>query len=80
MISLVHGARAIAIVMSDPLEGPEDSLVALRAQLDQMIAMSPELARVAKGAYDAYMGEGFTAGQALFLTAVQLKDQPFGGP
>lgn len=55
---------------------PNDPLVTLRAELDQMIAMAPELARAVRGAFEAYVSEGFTDKQALYLTAVQFKDHP----
>lgn len=42
----------------------EDQLAALRANIDQMVALAPEQARAAFGLYSAYMEAGFTADQA----------------
>lgn len=55
---------------------PEDPLPALRAGLDQVIAMAPELARTAHGLFKAFVEQGFSKGQALYLVAVQLTDDP----
>jgi hypothetical protein len=59
---------------------PIDPLAVLQAEIDQMIATTPELARAARGAFDAYQGQGFTANQALYLTAVQLQSNPGNAP
>jgi len=53
-----------------------DPLIAQRAELDQALAGLGEAARAAKSAFDAYLTEGFTEGQALYLTACLLN----GGP
>jgi len=55
---------------------PDDPLPAIRAELDQLIAMSPEIARVARGIFDSFSDEGFDGSQALYLTAVQLQGKP----
>jgi hypothetical protein len=68
-------------VSNDPRDdAPADPLIALQAEIDQMLALAPELARVARGAFDAYQGEGFTANQALYLTAAQLHSSPGDAP
>jgi hypothetical protein len=59
---------------------PEDHLVAMRAELDQLIAVAPELARVVRGVFDAFKAEGFTDIQALYLTAANVNDQPLSPP
>jgi hypothetical protein len=64
----------------DPREEPVDQLAAMRAELDQAIAMAPELARTARGYFDAFVGQGFTGNQALYLTAVQLQSSPGDAP
>lgn len=56
--------------MSD--DEPTDPLPALRAEIDQMVMLAPELARNVRGFYDAFKAEGFTDTQALYLAAVQL--------
>lgn len=61
-------------------EAPVDPLLVLQATIDQMIATAPELARAARGAFDAYREQGFTANQALYLTAAQLHESPGGAP
>ena len=64
--------------MSD--DEPEDPLPAIRASLDQMLMMAPEVARAARGWYDAFQGQGFTDSQALYLTAAQLLQDPGTAP
>jgi hypothetical protein len=61
-------------------EMPPDPLLAMQQQLDQMLAAAPELARAARGIFDALESEGFTASQALYLTAVHFKESPFPPP
>ena len=58
----------------------DDPLVVLRAEIDQMIALAPEVARAARGMFQAFKAEGFTDSQALYLIAVQLKDTPGKAP
>jgi hypothetical protein len=55
---------------------PEDPLPALRAELDQAIAMLPELGRTVRAHYDEFVSQGFDSHAALYLTAVWLKDNP----
>lgn len=62
------------------MPNPDDPLPALRAELDQVLAMAPELARMARGYFDAFKGEAFADAQALYLTAVQLKGTPGTAP
>lgn len=57
-------------------DAPHDPLPAFRAELDQALMVAPELARVARGYFDAFTEEGFSVGQALFLTATQLLQKP----
>ena len=57
-------------------EDPEDPLPALRAQMDQMLMLAPELARAARAFFDAYKAQGFEDKQALYLTAAQLLQDP----
>jgi hypothetical protein len=57
-----------------------DPLPLLQSQIDQMLAMSPELARAAWGTFNAYLAEGFSANQALYLTAVGLQESPGNAP
>jgi hypothetical protein len=67
--------------MSDPRDDmPIDPLAVLQAEIDQMIANAPEVARAAAGVYNAYKAEGFSANQALYLTAVQLQSNPGNAP
>lgn len=61
-------------------EAPADPLPAIRAEIDQMVALAPELALAAFGAFSAYQAEGFTANQALYLTASQLHQSPGDAP
>lgn len=56
-----------------PDEEPVDPLVVLRAEIDQGIAIAPELARLAAGLYQAFLGEGFTEQQALYLVSRQIR-------
>ena len=65
--------------MTEP-EHSEDPLPALRAQLDQLIATAPEIARVALGFHEAFVTEGFSDRQALYLTAAQLLQSPGTAP
>lgn len=67
--------------MNDPREDtPPDPLPALQASIDQMIMLAPELARAARGSFAAYVAEGFTSNQALYLTACQLHESPGEAP
>lgn len=47
---------------------------------DQLVASMPQLSRIAKAWYDAYMERGFTDSQALYLTATQLTSSPGKAP
>lgn len=55
---------------------PHDPLPELIASIDQAIAVAPQVARIARGHFDAFTSEGFTERQALYLTAVELKEHP----
>lgn len=55
---------------------PVDPLITLRAELDQFIAMAPEMARTVRAAFDSYIAEGFTESQALYLTVAQIMTPP----
>lgn len=61
-----------------------DPLPAMMAELDQAVAMvlanAANVAIAARGAYEAYVAEGFTERQALYLTACGLKDNPGPAP
>lgn len=59
---------------------PEDPLPALRAELDQALAMAPELARMAWGYYETFKAQGFSDSQAVYLTACQIHQGPGGAP
>lgn len=61
-------------------DDPEDPLPKLRAELDQMLMLAPEMARAARAWYEAYKGEGFEDSQALYLTAAQLLQNPGEAP
>jgi hypothetical protein len=63
--------------MSAAEESPQDQLAILRAQIDQSVALAPELAY---GQFHAFVGEGFTADQALYLTASCLHESPGEAP
>ena len=58
----------------------QDQLAILRAAIDQQVALAPEVARHAFGQYAAFVSEGFTANQALYLTAVRLQESPGEAP
>jgi hypothetical protein len=64
----------------DDHEPQDDPLVALRAGLDQAIAMAPEIARTARGFFNAFAAEGFTESQALYLAACQMHGKPGNAP
>jgi hypothetical protein len=55
---------------------PHDPLPAMRAELDQAVMAAPEVARVARGFFDAFAAEGFSSQQALYLVAAQLLNTP----
>lgn len=57
-----------------------DQLAALRAGLDQSIAIAPEVARVTRGFFDAFVGQGFLPAQALYLAACQMFQNPGSAP
>jgi hypothetical protein len=58
----------------------DDPLPALRAEIDQMLMLAPELVRSARAWFDAFQGEGFSDEQALYLTAAQLTGKPGAPP
>lgn len=64
----------------DPQDDPVDHLHALRAGLDQVIAVAPEIARTAKGYHEAFTAEGFSNSEALYLAACQLLQKPGTAP
>lgn len=64
----------------DDDQQPDDPLPALLAALDQALSMAPQLARMARGYFDAFEHEGFTASQALYLTAAQIHSTPGSAP
>lgn len=66
--------------MSGDEMNPEDPLPDLIAALDQVIAMAPQMARTARGYFNAFVAEGFMEKQALYLTACQLMDSPGKAP
>lgn len=55
---------------------PDDPLPAMRAEIDQMIAMAPEWARTVRAWFDSLKGQGFDDKQALYMTAAQLTSNP----
>jgi hypothetical protein len=59
-----------------PDDTPYDPLPAMRAELDQALMVASELARVARGYFEAFVAEGFTERQALYLTTTQLLQKP----
>jgi len=59
---------------------PVDPLAAKIAMLDQAEREQPHVARAARIVFDCYEAEGFTANQALYLTAVTLVEPPFPPP
>ena len=50
-------------------EQPIDPLPALIAEIDQALKMAGEMARVSRAHYMAYLEEGFSPKQALYLAA-----------
>lgn len=59
---------------------PDDPLPALRAEVDQAVAMAPITAGAARGLFAAFKAEGFTESQSLYLVAVQLTGSPGEAP
>lgn len=59
---------------------PEDPLPALRAEIDQMLAMAPELTRTYRSYFEAFTDKGFSESQALYLTAAQVLQNPGKAP
>ena len=59
-----------------PDESPIDPLPGLLADLDQALAMAGQIARLVKGHFDAFVEEGFTEKQALYLAIAHVS----GGP
>ncbi len=58
----------------DPRDQPPDvdPLAARTAEIDQIVADSPNIACLARGSFDAFVGQGFTPQQGLWLTAARL--------
>lgn len=61
-------------------DDPSDPLVALRAQLDQISMVAPEVAALARSWFDAFKARGFADNQACYLTAVELLQNPGVAP
>lgn len=57
-------------------DDPVDQLAVLRAEIDQMVKLAPELARTAMAWFEAFTAEGFNEKQALYLTASQILQTP----
>lgn len=55
---------------------PEDPLPKLLAEIDQALAMAPQLAKVAYGYHRAFQQEGFASKESLYLVACQLHSDP----
>jgi hypothetical protein len=66
--------------MSDEKDQKLDQLAVLRAEIDQMAALAPELARVAHAWFDAFKEAGFDDKQALYLAASQVLQNPGTAP
>jgi hypothetical protein len=62
------------------MDEPKDQLAVMRAQLDQMIALMPEIAHTAQAWYAAFLAEGFADRQALYLTAAEILQNPGSAP
>lgn len=65
--------------MTDQPEQPEqldDPLIMMRAQLDQVMMLAPDAAKLARAWFDAFKAEGFADNQACYLTAVELMNNP----
>lgn len=56
-----------------PENEPVDPLPALIAELDQALKMAGQMARIVRAHYEAYLEEGFTDKQALFLAASNFR-------
>lgn len=67
-------------VVSDESLHPDDPLPKLVSELDQAAAFMPNVARAARAAFDAFIAEGFTASQAVYLTAVQITENDLEAP
>lgn len=65
--------------MSEHGHSPEDPLPKLLAEIDQALAIAPQLARIAFGYHAAFQKEGFSARESLYLVACQLHSDP-GSP
>lgn len=59
-------------------EPPEDVLARLRAEVDQTIKSTAEMAKLARGLFDTYSAQDFTEAQAMRLTIWHL-DKLMGG-
>lgn len=59
-----------------PQDDPIDQLAVLRAEIDQMVKLAPEIARTARAWFDSFRAEDFSEKQALYLTASQVLQNP----
>lgn len=66
--------------MPEDDEMPPDPIAALIANIDQVQATMPHIARMARIHFDAYINEGFNERQALYLAATQLLQNPGTAP
>jgi len=66
--------------MSEASDEFLDQLAVLRAQMDQLVKLAPEIARCARAWMDAFRGEGFDDKQALWLAVCELLQNPGAPP
>jgi hypothetical protein len=59
---------------------PDDPLPGMIAEIDQLVAVAPQLARAVHGIYSAYRDQGFSDAQAIYLVAATISDNPLDPP
>lgn len=55
---------------------PVDTLPLLHAQIDQVVSTAPQWAKIVRARYEALLGEGFDAQQALYFLAIEMSSNP----
>jgi hypothetical protein len=60
----------------DEQPDPVDQLAVMRAQIDQMAMLAPDIAKLAHNWFHTFRAQGFDDKQALYMAAVQMIQNP----
>jgi 5-formaminoimidazole-4-carboxamide-1-beta-D-ribofuranosyl 5'-monophosphate synthetase len=68
------------VAVGDHDLNPDDPYPAMMAEIDQAIAVAPQMARAVKGYYAALTDEGFNEKQAAYFTAAYFTENDLEAP